>query len=182
MKFILSYIKNNKKIIITILTFIIILVALTFFYQNILKKNVVNYETLYDNKLSKMILENNVDTVNYDFLNDDLNSIDGILKEQISFEVDKNKKNTYYSIAEKIYTKKMYEYISILNKKLDDEDFERLSLDIDDFERNLDFAIVDMENSLESTFDIEFYKNKYLYEEKQSKCRELLETYKGFLQ
>lgn len=182
MRLIINYIKNNKNVIIGIFILVFILLLLTLFYQNVIKRNFSNYEILYDNKLATMIMENDVDGVDYNFLIDDLNSIDGILKEQILFEFDKNKKKTYYSIAEKIYTEKMHEYISILNRKLDDEDFGLLQLDIDDFEKNLDFAIEDMQKSLESTFDIEFYANKYLYEEKQSKCRELLETYKGFLQ
>ena len=70
----------------------------------------------------------------------------------------------------------------VFNSRLDDEDFERLLVDLDDFDKNLDFAVEDMNRTLESRFDKEYYTNKYLYEEKQKKCREILEAYKGFLQ
>ncbi len=174
--------KNILKRSIILIVFILVLLALTFINQNYIKNNNIFNNNLYSNELSNRIKNNDLNEVNYKFINDDLNSIDDILKEQMNFEVDRLKKTEYYGIAENIYSNKINEIVRILNDKLDDEDFHRLELDIDDFQKNIDFAITDLENTIESTVEFEYYKNKYLYEEKQKKCRDILETYKGFLQ
>ncbi len=174
--------KNILKRSIILIVFILVLLALTFINQNYIKNNNIFNNNLYSNELSNKIKNNDLNEVNYKFINDDLNSIDDILKEQMNFEVDRLKKTEYYGIAENIYSNKINEIVRILNDKLDDEDFHRLELDIDDFQKNIDFAITDLENTIESTVEFEYYKNKYLYEEKQKKCRDILETYKGFLQ
>ena len=174
--------KNILKRSIILIVFILVLLALTFINQNYIKNNNIFNNNLYSNELSNRIKNNELNEVNYKFINDDLNSIDDILKEQMNFEVDRLKKTEYYGIAENIYSNKINEIVRILNDKLDDEDFHRLELDIDDFQKNIDFAITDLENTIESTVEFEYYKNKYLYEEKQKKCRDILETYKGFLQ
>ena len=75
----------------------------------------------------------------------------------------------------------MYEIVSILNNKLNDEDFEILENDISEFEKNLDFAATEMQKSIVSSIDLEFYKNKYLYEEYRQKYISYLNIYKGYL-
>lgn len=178
----INYIKYNKKVILGIIIVIALLIIITSINQRFINGTFVFKEKLYENELAKKVTNNDVADVTYDFLNDDLNSIDGILKEQLSLDIDKNKKCEYYRIAKDVYTEKINELTMVFNSRLDDEDFERLLIDLDDFEKNLDFAIEDMDRTLESSFDKEYYTNKYLYEEKQKKCREILEAYKGFLQ
>lgn len=173
---------NNIKSIFLICLIVLLLLILTYVNQNFIKDSFVQEEVLYENLLAKRVSENDVDNIDYNFLSEDLNSIDGILKEQLALNLDRNRKSKYYSVAEKIYSEKINELTRILNEKLDDEDFNRLQLDLDEFKTNIDYAVEDIKNTLESTVDIEYYTNKYIYEEKQKKCRELLETYKGFLQ
>lgn len=173
-----NYIKNLAIILcIVILLFIVTLINQIYFNnpQN-------RFNDLYTNELSKKISNNDLADVNYDFLNKDLNNVDDILKEQVGLDLDKIMKAKYYSIAEDIYSKKINEIVRVLNDKLDNEDFHRLLLDLDEFQKNIDFAITDLNNTLDSSIEFELYKNKYLYEEKQKKCRDILETYKGFLQ
>lgn len=178
----INYIKYNIKVLVGILVVIALLIAITSINQRFINGTFVFKEKLYENELAKKVTDNDVDDVTYALLNDDLNSIDGILKEQLSLDIDKNKKCEYYKIAEEVYTEKINELTMVFNRRLDDEDFERLLVDLDDFDRNLDFAIEDMDRTLESSFDKQYYTYKYLYEEKQKKCREILEAYKGFLQ
>lgn len=174
--------KNILKRSLVLIAFILVLFLLTFINQNYIKNNNIFNNNLYSNELSNKIKNNDLKDVDYKFINDDLNSVDDILKEQVNLDVDRLKKTEFYGIAEKIYSNKINEIVRVLNDKLDDEDFHRLELDIDDFQKNIDFAITDLENTIESTVELEYYKNKYLYEEKQKKCRDILETYKGFLQ
>ena len=119
--------------------------------------------------------------IDYDFIVKDLDSIDDILKEQVNLEMDRVKKTNYYKIAENIYSNKINEIVRVLFDKLDEEDYALLESDIEEFQKNIDFAITNLDNTIESSVEFEFYKNKYLYEEKQKKCRDILETYKGFL-
>ena len=174
--------KNIFKRLFILLGLIVVLLLLTFINQNYLKNNNIFNNTIYSNELTIKIKNNDLKDVDYKFINNDLNNIDDILKEQVNLDVDRLKKTEYYGIAENIYSNKINEIVRVLNDKLDDEDFHRLELDIDDFQKNIDFAITDLENTIESTVELEYYKNKYLYEEKQKKCRDILETYKGFLQ
>lgn len=172
--------KNYIKNLIRILCIVFVLLVITLI--NIFNKNIAERpEVLYKNELSTKITNNDINDINYEFLNKDLNSIDDILKEQLSLELDTRKKTQYYMKAQEIYSQKINEYMMVLNYKLDDEDFHRLELDIDDFQKNIDSAIEDISITLDSSIDIELYTNKYLYEEKQKKCREILESYKGFL-
>ena len=172
------FIKN----ILIIFSVVLILIVFTYINQNVIKTKQYGFDDLYTNELAKKIADNDIEGINYDFLNKDLNNIDDILKEQVSLDLDKIRKTKYYSTAEGIYTEKINEIVRILNDKLDDEDFYRLELDLDEFNKNIDFAISDLSNTLDSNIEFELYKNKYLYEEKQKKCRDILETYKGFLQ
>lgn len=174
--------ENIIKRIIVLICIIVVLLVLTYLNQNFIKNDLIFNNNLYNNELSIKIKNNDLDGVNYNFLNDDLNSVDDILKEQVNSDVDRVKKTEYYGIAQNIYSNKINELVRVLNDKLDDEDFYRLELDIDDFQKNIDFAINDLENTIDSSVEFEYYKNKYLYEEKQKKCRDILETYKGFLQ
>lgn len=174
--------KNSIKNLIVIFGIVIILIALTYINQNFLKNNQVGLNNLYANELSKKISNNDLNDVNYDYLNKDLTSVDEILKEQMALDLDKVMKAKYYSIADNVYSQKINEYVRVLNDKLDNEDFYRLLQDLDEFQKNIEFAISDLNNTLDSSIEFELYKNKYLYEEKQKKCRDILETYKGFLQ
>lgn len=174
--------KNSVKNLIVIFGIVIILIALTYINQNFLKNNQVGLNNLYANELSKKISNNDLKDVNYDYLNKDLTSVDEILKEQMALDLDKVMKAKYYSIADNVYSQKINEYVRVLNDKLDNEDFYRLLQDLDEFQKNIEFAISDLNNTLDSSIEFELYKNKYLYEEKQKKCRDILETYKGFLQ
>ena len=171
------YIKNFIVIFSIVLVLLLISVVNKIFIKN--KQNRI--DNLYKNELATKITNNDLADVNYDYLNKDLNSIDNILKEQVSLDVDKIRKTKYYNIAEEIYENKINEIVRVLNDKLDDEDFYRLELDLDEFQKNIDFAIMDLKNNIDSSIEFEFYKNKYLYEEKQKKCRDILETYSGFL-
>ena len=174
--------KNIIKKIIILVFIISALLILTYINQNYIKNNTLFHDDLYKNELSEKINSNDIDDINYAFLNSDLNSIDDILKEQLNSDVDRLRKTKYYAIAENIYSNKINEITRILTDKLDDEDFLRLQLDLEEFQKNIDFAIIDLDNNIESSVEFEYYKNKYLYEEKQKKCRDILETYKGFLQ
>ena len=174
--------KNSIKNLIVIFGIVAILIAITYINQNFLKNNQAGINNLYANELSKKISNNDLNDVNYDYLNKDLNSVDEILKEQMALDLDKVMKAKYYSIADNIYSQKINEYVRVLNDKLDNEDFYRLLQDLDEFQKNIEFAISDLNNTLDSSIEFELYKNKYLYEEKQKKCRDILETYKGFLQ
>lgn len=174
--------KNYFKNILIILGIVLVLIAITFVNQNYFKNTQNRDNYIYSNELSEKISKNDLEGINYDYLVKDLNSIDEILIEQVSLDIDKVKKTKYYSIAENVYSQKINEIVRVLNDKLDDEDFYRLEQDLDEFQKNIDFAITDFNNTLESSIEFEFYKNKYLYEEKQKKCRDVLETYKGFLQ
>lgn len=173
--------KSNLKKFLIICGIVLILYALTYINQKYIKNSALYNDTLYNNDLATKIDNNDLSRVDYDFINADLNNIDDILKEQVNLEMDRVKKTNYYGIAEKIYSNKINEIIRVLNDKLDDEDFYRLELDLEEFQKNIDFAIIDLDNTIESSIEFEFYKNKYLYEEKQKKCRDILETYKGFL-
>lgn len=175
-------IKNYLKNLLVILGIVVIMIAATFVNQNFFKNSQNKFNNVYSNELSNKIAKNDLEDVNYDFLIKDLNSIDDILIEQVSLDIDRVKKTKYYSIAESVYSQKINEIVRVLNDKLDDEDFYRLEQDLEEFQKNIDFAITDFKNTLESSIEFEFYKNKYLYEEKQKKCRDILETYKGFLQ
>lgn len=174
--------KSFLKNILIIFLVVVILVIITFVNQYFFKNRQYNVNDIYTNELSNKIINNDLSGVNYDFINKDLNSIDNILNEQVNLDLDKVKKTKYYAVAESIYSQKIYEIVRVLNEKLDNEDFYRLELDLDEFQKNIDFAISDLNDTLDSSIEFEFYKNKYLYEEKQKKCRDILETYKGFLQ
>ena len=173
-----SYLKN----LLIIIGIVLIMVAVTFINQNYFKNSQNRFNDVYSNELSDKISKNDIDDVDYEYILKDLNSIDDILIEKVSLDIDKVKKTKYYSIAENVYSQKINEIVRVLNDILDDEDFYRLEQDLEEFQKNIDFAISDFKNTLESSVEFEFYKNKYLYEEKQKKCRDILETYKGFLQ
>lgn len=179
---ILSMYKTYFKNLLIIFGIVLIMIAVTFINQNYFKNSQYRYNDVYSNELSNKVSNNNLEGINYDYLIKDLNNIDEILIEQVSLDIDKVKKTKFYSIAENVYTQKINEYVRVLNDKLDDEDFYRLEQDLEEFQKNIDFAISDLQNTLESSLEFEFYKNKYLYEEKQKKCRDILEVYKGFLQ
>ena len=174
--------KSFFKNLAIILLVVIILFIFTFINQNFLKNGQSGFNDIYTNELAKKITNNELSDIDYDYINKDLNSIDDILNEQVNLDLDKVKKTKYYSIAENIYSQKINEIVRILNDKLDNEDFFRLELDLEEFQKNIDFAISDLRDTLDSSIEFEFYKNKYLFEEKQKKCRDILETYKGFLQ
>ena len=174
--------KSFFKNLAIILLVVIILLIFTFINQSFLKNGQSGFNDIYSNELSKKISSNDLSDIDYDYINKDLNSIDNILNEQVNLDLDKVKKTKYYSIAENIYSQKINEIVRILNDKLDNEDFFRLELDLEEFQKNIDFAISDLKDTLDSSIEFEFYKNKYLFEEKQKKCRDILETYKGFLQ
>lgn len=174
--------KNFFKNLGVILLVVLALIIITFVNQNFFKNSQSGFNDLYTNELSKKITNNDLADVDYDYIIKDLNSIDDILNEQVNLDLDKVKKTKYYSVAENIYSQKINEIVRILNDKLDNEDFYRLELDLDEFQKNIDFAISDLKDTLDSSIEFEFYKNKYLFEEKQKKCRDILETYKGFLQ
>ena len=173
---------NFFKNILVIFSIVALLIIITLVNQYFFKNRQYNINDIYTNELSNKIINNDLSDVNYDFLNKDLNSIDDILNEQVNLDLDKVKKTKYYAVAESIYSKKINEIVRVLNEKLDDEDFYRLELDLEEFQKNIDFAISDLNDTIDSSIEFEFYKNKYLYEEKQKKCRDILETYKGFLQ
>ena len=174
--------KSFFKNLAIILLVVIILLIFTFINQSFLKNGQSGFNDIYSNELSKKISSNDLSDIDYDYINKDLNSIDNILNEQVNLDLDKVKKTKYYSIAENIYSQKINEIVRILNDKLDNEDFFRLELDLEEFQKNIDFAISDLKDTLDSSIEFEFYKNKDLFEEKQKKCRDILETYKGFLQ
>lgn len=159
----------------------IVLIAITFINKNFVKSKSLLGDDVYINELSDRISKNDIEGIDYDFIKKDFEQIDIILKEQIAEPVDKKKKTNFYAIACDIYDNKINELCRVLNDKLNDSDFERLNSDIDEFNKNIDFALADIDSKIDSTIDSEYYKSKYQYEEKMNKCHELLETYKGFL-
>ena len=173
--------ENIYKKISLILIIPIVLVIITLINKNFVKSKLILGEDVYVNALSDKINKNEIDDIDYNFIKKDFDQVDIILKEQIAEPVDKKKKTNLYMIACDIYTNKLNELCRVLNDKLDDADFERLNNDIDEFNKNLDFALADIDSKIDSTIDSEYYKSKYQYEEKMNKCHELLETYKGFL-
>ena len=173
--------KSTIKKILIIVIILSILYLLTYVNQNYIKNNASFSDSLYNNDLTIKIDKNDIAKIDYDFIVKDLDSIDDILKEQVNLEMDRVKKTNYYKIAENIYSNKINEIVRVLFDKLDEEDYALLESDIEEFQKNIDFAITNLDNTIESSVEFEFYKNKYLYEEKQKKCRDILETYKGFL-
>ena len=141
--------KNVFKKIFILVIIIAILLLLTFINQNYIKNDILFSDDLYKNELSEKINNNDIDDINYDFLYKDLNSIDDILKEQLNSDIDRLRKTKYYAIAENIYSNKINEITRILTDKLDDEDFLRLQLDLEEFQKNIDFAISDLEKNIE---------------------------------
>ena len=174
--------KSIIKRVLIISIILLILYSLTYINQNYIKSSASFSDSLYNNDLIINIDKNDISKIDYDFIVKDLDSIDDILKEQVNLEMDRAKKTNYYKIAEDIYSNKINEIIRVLYDKLDEEDYNILESDIEEFQKNIDFAITNLDNTIESSVEFEFYKNKYLYEEKQKKCRDILETYKGFLQ
>ena len=173
--------KSTIKKILIIIVILSVLYLLTYVNQNYIKNNASFSDSLYNNDLTIKIDKNDIAKIDYDFIVKDLDSIDDILKEQVNLEMDRVKKTNYYKIAENIYSNKINEIVRVLFDKLDEEDYALLESDIEEFQKNIDFAITNLDNTIESSVEFEFYKNKYLYEEKQKKCRDILETYKGFL-
>ena len=172
--------KSYKPILI-ILSFVVVLFILTAINQYFIKNNLFSNDELYDNMLSKKVESRDFSNINYSFLIKDLEYVDNITQEQLLLDTDKKKKSKMYDVAQDLYTHKINEYSSVLNEKLDNEDFNLFQSDIDEFRKYIDLAIIDINNTLESPLDVDYYVNKYLYEEKQKKCHEILENYKGFL-
>ena len=172
--------KSYKPILI-ILSFVVVLFILTAINQYFIKNNLFSNDELYDNMLSKKVESRDFSNINYSFLIKDLEYVDNITQEQLLLDTDKKKKSKMYDVAQDLYTHKINEYSSVLNEKLDNEDFNLFQSDIDEFQKYIDLAIIDINNTLESPLDVDYYVNKYLYEEKQKKCHEILENYKGFL-
>ena len=173
--------KKSYKSILLILSFVIVLLILTVINQYLIKNNLFSNDELYDNMLSKKVESRDFSNINYNFLIKDLEYVDNITQEQLQIDNDKKKKSKMYDVAQDLYTHKINEYSSVLNEKLDNEDFNLFQSDIDEFQKYIDLAIIDINNTLESPLDVDYYVNKYLYEEKQQKCHEILENYKGFL-
>ena len=101
--------KNIIKRSLILIGFILILLILTFINQNYIKNNNIFNNQLYSNELSNKIKNNDLKEIDYKFINDDLNSIDDILKEQVNLDVDRLKKTEFYGIAENIYSNKINE-------------------------------------------------------------------------
>lgn len=173
--------KYILKKIALIIAIPIIFILLTFINKKFIKSKPIIEEELYVNELSNKINNNDFNDINYDLIKKDFEQIDVILQEQIAGVMDKKKKTVILGIACDIYINKLNELCSILTNKLNDVDFERLTIDIDEFNKNLDFALSDIDNKIDSTIDSKYYRNKYEYEERMNKCHEILETYKGFL-
>ena len=163
-----KYIKKYFPfILLPIILYIITLVNKIYFKENVLTNR-------------EYILSNNVES-SYETLINNLDETDSVVALQITNSNDKIKKTEIYRQAERLYKNKTNEIVAILNKKLNDDDFLLLELDLDEFDKNIDFALENFDKTIESTVDSDFYKNRYLYEERQKKVRELVETYKGFL-
>lgn len=171
------YIKN----FIIVFLIIIFLIIITVINVKVFKNNSDNEKNLYKNELSYDIDKNDISKIDYDYIQKDLYKLDNIIKEQLKSDVDIKKKTEYYESAQNIYSNKINEIMRILNDKLDDEDFHILELDIDEFYKNIDFAIEEINNTNKSSIDVKYNINKYMYEEKQRKCHEIIENYKGFL-
>ena len=171
---------NLKKIIFPLL-FAIILILLSLLNKTFLKSHFNHNDNIYKNEVSINVQNNNIKDINYDELKADIDSIDAILLEQILLASDKQKKVTCYDVAQNVYSHKINEIVRVLNDKLDDEDFKRLYEELDQFNRDVEFATKEIENTIDSPLESKFYINKYLYEEKLNKCHEILDRYKGFL-
>lgn len=182
MEYLTNYLKNNKKVIIFILLIVVVLVSLTIINQNVLNGTLLYEEYLYRNDLATKVDNADYDNINYELIDKDLTDIENILKEQISLNLNNNKIVEYYAVANNIYIEKFKEITIVLTHKLDSETYSRYQMELKDFDDYLQFNIEDLRNKYISTVDYKFYKNKFLYEEKQKKIREILEEYKSFLQ
>ena len=161
-----------------------ILFACTLFIVSIINSTIKGNNNLpseYENEIKQKILSQDFDDIKYDNIINDFEYIDNMLHKKINESTDTIEKTKNYESAYNIYKNKMYEIVSILNNKLNDEDFEILENDISEFEKNLDFAATEMQKSIVSSIDLEFYKNKYLYEEYRQKYISYLNIYKGYL-
>lgn len=172
--------KNFLKTFITVSFIAILLVVISFINVNVLKVK-REEQRIYKNEVSILLDNNDIESIDYDFILNDLNRLDNVIIEQLNLDLDIKKKTEYYSFAQNIYTNKINEIVRVLNDKLDDQDFEALLLDIDEFYKNIDFALEEIKNTNKSSIDVDYNSNKYVYEEKQKKCHELIENYKGFL-
>lgn len=175
-------INRYKKCIVIIFVILVIFMLLTSINVMLHKRNKLIDKDGDLSALTKKINSNDISDVDFDFINKNLNMLDDYIGKEIEKkDYDLKKKSSVYEASEKIYENMMIEIRYVLNEKLDDEDFKLLEKDLDEFNKNLDFAIEDIGNTIKSTIEADYYINKYKYEEKQNKCHEIINTYKGFL-
>lgn len=173
-------IKLNYKNIILPIIFALILFIVSIINTTIKSEN-RNLHGEYKNTIKEKILSNDFNDIKYKNIIEDFEYIDSMLNKKIAESEDTIEKTKIYETSYNIYKNKLYEIISILNNKLNDEDFGILENDISEFEKNIDFAITEMENKIISSIDFKYYKNKYLYEEYRQKYISYLNIYKGYL-
>ena len=181
MNILTNYIKNNKNVILIICIVIVILIALTIYNQNFNNTDNVLDEELYSNEVSRMVTSGDIENINYEMLLKDFNDFDNILKEQIALNPNRNKQIEYYKTADTIYTNKFEELLKILSVKLDKMQYDELILDISNFNRITNNETISLKNTIESSIEYKLLRNKYTYEVKQAKYKEILSTYKDFL-
>lgn len=175
---IINYIKKFFPLFI----FLFILLIITIINKNAIL-NIPNKNQTYENELNNIIASDDkekIENINYEFILEDINNIERIIKNSISDAKDINKKASYYDYAQDIFEKKINEIVFILNSKLNDEDFQILFTKLEDFNKELEFECDEISKNYISSLDALFNINKLKYEKKKDFCYEILEFYSGY--
>lgn len=163
-----------------IFLFVLFLFVTTQIHEYYIEHNDNQIDINVVNDLQQKIDNNDYDDINYEYLNKNLTDVDSVLKYILNKTKMHSKKTFYYKQASNIYQNKINEIVSLLNLKLNEDDFKILMEDLETFYKEIDNAENEIDVVNDSSTETEYYINKYNYEEKQKKCHELIETYKGF--
>ena len=177
-----TFIKYNKRVLIIIFSFVIILIALSYINASALKNNNSYNEDIYENKLASFVARNEFDDINYDLVKKDFDDMGNIIKEQISLNLENNVESESYIVADKIYTEKLTEFSTILSHKLDTEAYSLYREDLETFGKELSFTLESKKNEILSTTEYVNFKNQYSYMAKQDFLYKMLEKYKTYLE
>ena len=177
-----SLISYNKKVVISILILLILLAIYTIYNVSGLGSRDSEQEDIYENLVSKLVVDSNFDEINYNLIKKDYDDIDRIIKEQITINLENNVDEESYIVANNIYTEKMSEFDKIMNYKLDDATYKMYINDVDSFEKDLNFNLDSKRNEIISDSEFIRYKNEYSYQEKQRFLYEMLDKYRNYLE
>ena len=176
----MSILKEYKKVTIITTYIIIILIIITVlnFRYNYYDKNIVNYH----NDLSKIILEDDIDKLTYDYLYNDILFLESEINKKVIYT-----NNSYHELIKfyiktnEIADKKLQELYDIYIYKLNDEGKQDFKKDYNDFFIAIKNDISEYElnnnkndkNKLNKSYL--FYKS--LYEKKIKECYAIINKY-----